>query len=283
MIYRFIAYGGCRFNTDKVVGLLMNTHLKGLEDLVRGCIVKQTLPAMVTERRWFGLQGKSLSGVLIDELKNGNVELSYPNDFGGYMDAFIIFFMLMTYEQLGVDVKIFDDKSVVSDDLLKAEAADVERQMADTLRSQMLEKYECAMAGNEVSVPGFHCPLFLTKFFLTESFANKSQDEALQSLFDRMIDLQWNYSDVRQNGADESYVQLDNTSAYLVNTQSLKNIYVRDDKVLKQISIAQFAEAVSKVEAFSRIDAYRYAMIVVPQEVWSDFVRSLDGEVISLG
>ena len=183
--YRFIAYGGARYNTDKVIGLMMSTKLKGAEELVRGGKVTQTLPEGVAERRWFGLQGQSASGVLIDELKNGNVELYYPNDFGNYTDALTIFLLLMTYAQLDVKVQI------IADNLLTEEAADVERQMTDWLKNQMVARCDQARKNGQAELVGFHCSLTITREELETDYMGASDEETAARLFERLTARQW--------------------------------------------------------------------------------------------
>lgn len=189
--YRFIAYGGARYNTDKVIGLMMSTKLKGAENLVRGGIVNQTLPDGVTARRWFGLQGQSASGVLIDELKNGNVELYYPNDFGCYTDALSIFLLLMTYAQLDCKVQIIAPDGTITEDILNTEAADIEREMTDWLKEKMIEKCKLARTEGTAEIVGFHCSMTITKTELEIDFMGASEEETATRLFEKMVALQW--------------------------------------------------------------------------------------------
>lgn len=189
--YRFLAYGGARYNTDKVIGLMMNNRLKGAENLVRGGILNQPLPAGVTARRWFGLQDQSASGVLIDELANGNVELYYPNDFGNYTDALTIFLLLLTYAQLDVKVQIIAPDGSVTENLLTEDAADVERQMSDWLKQQMLAKIDQARSEGQCVLPGFHCTMTLTREMLDTDFMDASAEEIVPRLFTMLTARQW--------------------------------------------------------------------------------------------
>lgn len=189
--YRFIAYGGAKYNTDKVVGLMMNTKLKGAEQLVRGGKVTQSLPDNVAERRWFGLEGQSASGVLIDELKNGNVELYYPNDFGCFTDALVIFLLLLTYAQLDIKVQIIAPDGTITDNLLTKEAADVERRMSDWLKQQLIEKCEIAKKEGKAELTGFHCSMTITREELESDYMGADEDEMATRLFNKMVALQW--------------------------------------------------------------------------------------------
>lgn len=194
--YRFIAYGGAKYNTDKVVGLMMSTKLKGAENLVRGGKVTQTLPENVAVRRWFGLEGQSASGVLIDELKNGNVELYYPNDFGCYTDALAIFLLLMTYAQLDIKVQIIAPDGTITENLLTEDAADVERQMADWLKERLMEKCQQARIEGKAELVGFHCAMTVTREELELDYMGASDDEIATRLFDKMVAIQWNTEDL---------------------------------------------------------------------------------------
>ncbi|GEM_PF-2437427 len=189
--YRFIAYGGARYNTDKVIGLMMSTKLNGAEDLVRGGKVTQTLPEGVAERRWFGLQGQSASGVLIDELKNGNIELYYPNDFGNYTDALTIFLLLMTYAQLDVKVQIIAPDGTITDNLLTEDAANVERQMTDWLKNQMVARCDQARKNGQAELVGFHCSLTITDSELETDYMGATDEETATRLFEKLTALQW--------------------------------------------------------------------------------------------
>lgn len=189
--YRFIAYGAARYNTDKVIGLMMSTKLKGAEELVRGGKVTQTLPESVAERRWFGLQGQSCSGVLIDELKNGNVELYYPNDFGNYTDALAIFLLMMTYAQLDVKVQIIAPDGTITENLLTEDAADVERQMTDWLKNQMVEKCNQARKEGKAELVGFHSAMTITRDELETDYMGASDEEIATRLFEKMTAQQW--------------------------------------------------------------------------------------------
>lgn len=189
--YRFIAYGGARFNTDKVIGLMMNTKLQGAENLVRGGIVTQELPEGVAARRWFGLQDQSASGVLIDELRNGNVELYYPNDLGCYTDALCIFLLLLTYAQLDCKVQITAPDGTVTEDLLTKDSADAERAMQDWLKAQMQTYCDIARLQGKATVQGFHCPMTITREELETDFMGASDDEIATRLFAKMVALQW--------------------------------------------------------------------------------------------
>ena len=189
--YRFIAYGGVKYDTDKVVGLMMSTRFKGAENLVRGGKLMQKLPEGVLERRWFGIDGQSVSGVLLDELKNGNVELYYPNDFGGYADALSIFMLLMTYSQLGLRVEIIEPDGTVVDNLLTGDAAEAERRMADWNKEKMKEKWRISKENGTATAEGFHCKFEICYDLYKEKFANMNEDEIAAALFEEMVKKQW--------------------------------------------------------------------------------------------
>lgn len=263
-IYRFIAYGGARFDTDKVIGLMMSTNLEGAEQMVRGGKLTQQAPEGVKTRRWFGLIGKSANGVMIDELQNGDVEMYYPNDFGGYMDALCIFLLLMTYAQLGAQVCIVQPDGTKVTDILNVDAADTERQMSQWLTERMMDKYAEARANGQATVPGFRCPMILTDEYLDHQFGKASADDLPTLLFNAMIDLQWSYDTIPPcpvKGKPGNLCAICGYETCLVDTDHVDSVQLTHNGNLYNMTSQEFGSIAGSLDGWRRLDAKKWVMI----------------------